>query len=290
MSRTEHPSPFGLVFAAAGAVATGERIEHIRRAVLDDDRVANLVKTAVVRARLAGSGFRFATTTAVFSSTRTDIESPTLTSFLVADGTLSPPDTVASLAGRLVRDEGGRFRFDGVLGRWSNHVTALPTVFSTATVRDQEVLSRIGGPAAEWLDGFRVWAIRGVLVPRATAEGPVTRELVVAERNAEVRRALIEHLGVEELMKGARLVDEEDGVGRLWRLEETFEDGDGNVWRMTDGAGTIAYVEVVNSTAEPDGTFKTYWLRVPPETTTAREAVAWTFGMSAGEYAPEVET
>jgi hypothetical protein len=49
-------------------------------------------------------------------------------------------------------------------------------------------------------------------------------------------------------------------------------------------------VEVVNSTAEPDGSRKRYWLRVPPEMQTAREAVAWTFGLSEREYDPTTET
>ena len=40
-------------------------------------------------------------------------------------------------------------------------------------------------------------------------------------------------------------------------------------------------VEVVNSTPEPDGSRKTYFLRVPPTIGTAREAVAWTFGLGA---------
>ena len=33
----------------------------------------------------------------------------------------------------------------------------------------------------------------------------------------------------------------------------------------------------MNSTPEPDGTRRTYFLRVPPQMRTAREAVAWTF-------------
>jgi len=49
-------------------------------------------------------------------------------------------------------------------------------------------------------------------------------------------------------------------------------------------------VEVVNSTAEPDGTFRRYWLRVPPWVRTARQGVAWTFDLSASEYSPLVET
>jgi hypothetical protein len=46
----------------------------------------------------------------------------------------------------------------------------------------------------------------------------------------------------------------------------------------------VTVVEVVNSTPEPDGTHRTYWLRVPPRTRTAREGVAWTFGMDAADY------
>jgi hypothetical protein len=49
-------------------------------------------------------------------------------------------------------------------------------------------------------------------------------------------------------------------------------------------------VEVLNSTPEPDGTRRTYFLRVPPEIETAREAVAWTFGMDGAGYAPAVES
>jgi hypothetical protein len=49
-------------------------------------------------------------------------------------------------------------------------------------------------------------------------------------------------------------------------------------------------VEVRNSTPEPDGIHKHYWLRVPPHIGSAREAVAWTFGLSAGDYAPLIES
>jgi hypothetical protein len=33
-----------------------------------------------------------------------------------------------------------------------------------------------------------------------------------------------------------------------------------------------------------------YWLRVPPQMQTAREAVAWTFDKSPDEYEPAFET
>ena len=49
-------------------------------------------------------------------------------------------------------------------------------------------------------------------------------------------------------------------------------------------------VEFVNSTSEPDGSRKTYFLRVPPDTGTARDAVAWTFGLGSDEYIPAFES
>jgi hypothetical protein len=43
-------------------------------------------------------------------------------------------------------------------------------------------------------------------------------------------------------------------------------------------------VEVVNATPEPDGTRKHFFLQVPAHMRTAREAVAWTYGMSEHAY------
>lgn len=53
---------------------------------------------------------------------------------------------------------------------------------------------------------------------------------------------------------------------------------------------SLAILAVKNSTAEPDGSFKTYYLRVPPRTRTAREAVAWTFAVESADYRPTIET
>ena len=61
-------------------------------------------------------------------------------------------------------------------------------------------------------------------------------------------------------------------TGILWR-KRWFE---GDSW---------AAVEVVNGTPEPDGTYKHYYLQVPPTVRTPREAVAWTYGLSEHEYA-----
>jgi hypothetical protein len=66
----------------------------------------------------------------------------------------------------------------------------------------------------------------------------------------------------------------EDRIGKLWRHKNSGARGD-----------EISVVEVVNGTPEPDGSFKRYFLSVPPECQTATEAVAWTYGMTEKQYA-----
>jgi hypothetical protein len=56
------------------------------------------------------------------------------------------------------------------------------------------------------------------------------------------------------------------------------------------GDEPLVMVKVVNATPEADGSFKDYFLRVPPTVQTAREAVAWTFGKAADDYGPVKES
>ncbi len=64
---------------------------------------------------------------------------------------------------------------------------------------------------------------------------------------------------------GTQLIAQDD-FGKIWRCELQIDDEPHRV------------VEVVNATAEPDGSYRRFLLRVPPTTRTAREGVAWTFG------------
>ncbi len=78
-----------------------------------------------------------------------------------------------------------------------------------------------------------------------------------------------------------------------WSTGETPVQSDdfGSLWRWERSGGEpLVWVQVINSTPEPDGSFKDYFLRVPPWMTTAREAVAWTFGEDEESYAPDVQT
>jgi len=47
---------------------------------------------------------------------------------------------------------------------------------------------------------------------------------------------------------------------------------------------------VVNGSPEPDGTFRHYFLQVPATVRSAREGVAWTYGLTEHRYRLAVRT
>lgn len=141
-------------------------------------------------------------------------------------------------------------------------------------------LDRGDGPALRYADGFELCAWRGMPVPRAFLDEltALTPERIRGEENAELRRVMLEYYGYERYLDESGAVPvHRDETGVLWRVELL-------------GDEDVVMVEVVNSTPEPDGTSRTYWLRVPPTTRTAREGVAWTFGLAAETYDPVRQT
>ncbi|MFJ8787738.1 DUF6745 domain-containing protein [Streptomyces sp. NPDC102462] len=141
-------------------------------------------------------------------------------------------------------------------------------------------LDRGDGPALAFPDGFALHAWRGMPVPAAFLGelAGLTPRRIREEENAELRRVMLEYYGYDRYLEesGAEPV-QRDEAGVLWRIE-------------LEGDEPLVMIEVVNSTPEPDGTHRTYWLRVPPRTRTAREGVAWTFGLEEAEYAPQRQT
>jgi hypothetical protein len=74
------------------------------------------------------------------------------------------------------------------------------------------------------------------------------------------------------------------------RLRPVQRDGAGELYLVGPPLDPLAFVRVVDSSPNPDGTTRLHWLGVPPHVATAREAVAWTFGLTEQEYAPATET
>jgi hypothetical protein len=146
------------------------------------------------------------------------------------------------------------------------------------------------GPAIRYRDGYAVYALHGIRVSPRVALHPetITMDEVLEERNVVMRQVMAERFGRDRLARGLgdraefflhphTTVAHKDEFGTLYRLAQR-------------NGEPIAIVKVVNSTPEPDGSFKDYFLRVPPGVRTAREAVAWTFGMERDGYRPGVET
>ena len=135
------------------------------------------------------------------------------------------------------------------------------------------------GPAVTYPDGWSAYAWKGVLVPSWIIERPdlVTVRAIAAAHDPQIRRCMIDVLTPERFIAGGgayRVAQDDTGV--LWRQRWRWE-----AW---------AAVEVVNGTPEEDGTYKHYFLQVPANMRSAREAVAWTYGLTEQRYKPSVRT
>lgn len=135
-------------------------------------------------------------------------------------------------------------------------------------------------PAMSFADGFSIFAWHGVRVPAHVIMHPenLTCREIDNESNAAVRRVMIERYGQERyLIDSNAMVIHQDERGILYQV--TFP-----------GDEPLVMVQVQNSTAEPDGTYKDYFMRVPPDVQTVQEAIAWTFGLEGEDYKPDIET
>lgn len=120
--------------------------------------------------------------------------------------------------------------------------------------------------------------VRGiVLAPRVKKmldSGTLTGQMIMRFTNVGIRRLLLEEFGYERFLKEMpHEILDRSGEQELVKID----------WNKREEP--IHLVKVRCSTT---GVF--YTLRVPPAMKTVKEAVAWTFGMSEGEYAPEKES
>ena len=122
------------------------------------------------------------------------------------------------------------------------------------------------GPSHEWRDGWKLWHWHGVRISedkKHIIEDPelITWQEIEAEDNAEIRRVMIKRYGAERYVtnSGAKIVQhlpvDHPVVG--------LRDAKLLVKQVQDDE-PIAYIDLLNSTPEPDGTVKRYMLRVDP--------------------------
>jgi hypothetical protein len=182
----------------------------------------------------------------------------------------------------------------------------VPVMYTRPVVRLDEngALHAERAPAVSWSDMPnmpKVFCSHGVRMAERYVMQPetITADMVTNENNMEQRRELMRLIGYERYVRegGFTLVSDakrEFGDNppkglvnaKLWR----------KVWRepsmtrsslsngVTIPGQNAVLVELQNSSKEPDGSYKTYFLRVPPDMTKVADAAAWTFGMSGKEY------
>jgi hypothetical protein len=137
-------------------------------------------------------------------------------------------------------------------------------------------LHREDGPAVEW-PREQYWFWRDEEVTRRVIEAPSSSiRALLSEPEAAARRAMIAQIGAERLVRetDGHLIDE-DTYGRLWHCQL---------------GRSYAILEVENGTIGTDGLRSRHFLWVPSDIWTAREAVAWTYGLAAQDYELAVRT
>lgn len=135
------------------------------------------------------------------------------------------------------------------------------------------------GPALRYPDGWSFWAWKGIEVPAWAIEHPERTTIQSLDETFDpvLRRCLIEIMTPERVIaSGAARRVSRDETGTLWSITWQYRGVTLDRWNA---------VEVVDGSPGPDGVHKHYVLPVPTHLRTAREAVAWTYGLSAAQYA-----
>lgn len=126
-------------------------------------------------------------------------------------------------------------------------------------------LHNLAGPAVMYPDGWKIYAVHGVRVPEWIIERPaeINVAAIESEQNAEVRRVMMELFGLGRYVSesGAEVVDvapsdhQQIGIrgARLLRKPSDLYDR------------PLYFVECVNSSPEPDGSFRKYHLAINPD-------------------------
>jgi len=131
---------------------------------------------------------------------------------------------------------------------------------------------------------------QGVMVPKDFVINPdkITYEEILNNPNAEVRRVGMEIYGFDRLLaEGKVKIIHEDKNISATLIHINVKPTKGRHDENEDEY--LALVKVKDGTPSITGDFKFYFLRVPPEVTTCKQAIAWTFRRTKNDYHPSIE-
>lgn len=192
---------------------------------------------------------KFASATGTDLALLTAIRDILLPGQIVAPATLAVFETLAKTCGSLWLHENVLVVIDR------------PTAFNTDK---QSRLHCETGPSVVYSDGEHMYHLSGVQVPAMLVEHPelLTAEMIDKEQNTEVRRIMLDRFGgVEKFMRsGGGKVTATLPADYPYKGLRT-----GRVLvKQFKNETPLVYVDLLNSTPEPDGTTKRYLLRVDP--------------------------
>jgi phage baseplate assembly protein W len=138
----------------------------------------------------------------------------------------------------------------------------------------------VGDHAIKYESGDGINCYKGVVLPHDVWGKDIEISYIEKQKNAEVKRALIEIYGI-----GKYIVD--SGMETI----DSFIDRDKNPVNLyMTKEMQFPIIEMTNSTAEPDGTFKKYFLTSTIKTKSALAAIASLAGTDEKNYIPIIES
>lgn len=180
-----------------------------------------------------------------------------------------------------------------------------PEIIKWEPDRDPPRLHCVDGPSVRFRDGWELYHIRNVKVEKRIVMDPTNLaiEEITGQQNAEVRRIMIQRYGEDRFLTKvkAKLIDDDEKEGMLYSF------------KLKNGEEQML-LRVVNSSPEPDGTFKVVFLDVPSNVQQANEtsegksyknfrafreykgpwnsraARAWTFDIHPDDFNLHIET
>jgi hypothetical protein len=129
---------------------------------------------------------------------------------------------------------------------------------------------------SQWLDEDPLFAMALDLAPTDGIADRLLARRVSAMPEAARRTPAIRAMGIGRC------------VGAL-RLRPVQRDACGALYMIGAREDPSAFVAVEDRVLGPDGAPLEHWIGVPPHVATAREAVAWSFGMGEADYRPARE-
>lgn len=128
---------------------------------------------------------------------------------------------------------------------------------------DRAVLHNENGPAVsfrvkEGEEPWDVYKINDIEVDKSIIDRTFTAADIDKQNNAEIKRLMVERFGNGDLSGPARYIKES-------KMTPIASDDWGSIFRKDQGQDEpIWVIKLINSTPEPDGTYKDYWMTFDP--------------------------